>query len=68
MKSIDVKLTSVEVKSEVRQLRCNWCVELVKEIQSFHSMGDIESLQRRVSRMGSMVKVFNINVFKIDKK
>lgn len=63
MTGIDVKLTSVEVKSEVRQLRCNWSVELTKEIQSFHSMRDMESLQRRVSRMGSI-----INVFKIDKK
>lgn len=62
MTGIDVKLTSVEVKSEVRQLRCNWSVELAKEIQSFHSVGDM-SFQRRVSRMGSI-----INVFKIDKK
>ena len=36
MKSIDLKMTSVEVKTETRPLRAQWTRELATDLQSMH--------------------------------
>jgi hypothetical protein len=35
MRNIDLKLTTVEVKTEVRAVRCNWTVEMASDIYYF---------------------------------
>ena len=35
MKDIDLKLTTVEVKTEVRAIKCNWTPEMVSDIYYF---------------------------------
>ena len=64
MKSIDLSMTSVEVKAETRQLRATWSPEMAKDIDSYHNF-DMSSFEsyiakeiRKESRKKSINKIF----------
>ena len=38
MSSINLNMTSVEVKAEVRPLRSTWTVEMASDLNSFHGL------------------------------
>lgn len=64
MKSIDINMTSVEVKSETRKIRSTWTVEMAKDIQSLTDI-DMSSFERyfvkeirREDRKKSINKIF----------
>jgi hypothetical protein len=42
MNGINLKMTTVNVETKSRKLRCDWSVELVKDLNSFHNL-DVES-------------------------
>ena len=44
MKSIDLKMTSVEVKTETRPLRVKWTREMATDLQSIH-MDDTSEIE-----------------------
>lgn len=44
MKSIDLKMTSVEVKTETRSLRTKWTREMAADLQSIH-MDDASEIE-----------------------
>jgi hypothetical protein len=41
MNEINLKTKSVNVETKSRKLRCDWSVELVKDLNSFHNL-DVE--------------------------
>ena len=45
MKSIDLKMTSVEVKTETRPLRAQWTRELATDLQSMYGMDDTSGVE-----------------------
>jgi len=60
MKSIDLKMTSVEVKTETRPLRAQWTREMATDLQSMydidHTSGIEETLMkecRNINRTSS---------------
>ena len=64
MKSIDLNMTSVEVKAETREIRATWTPEMVKDIQSLTDL-DMSSFERyfakemrREMRKKSINKIF----------
>jgi hypothetical protein len=38
MKSVDLKMTSVEVKTTTRQLRTQWTREMATDLSSYHNI------------------------------
>lgn len=65
MNSINLNVTSVEVKVETRALKCEWTREMVKDIESFKSF-DMSSFEiyiakelRREGRKKSINNIFN---------
>ena len=65
MKSIDLSMTSVEVKAETRAIRATWTPEMAKDIDSHHSF-DMSSFEsyiakelRKESRKKSINNIFN---------
>lgn len=49
MKTINLNMTSVEVKSEVRQLKCEWTREMAKDLE-VHADIDMSSFERYIDR------------------
>ena len=45
MKSIDLKMTSVEVKTETRPLRVKWTREMVTDLQNMYGMDDTSGIE-----------------------
>ena len=45
MKSVDLKMTSVEVKTETRPLRAKWSREMVTDLQSMYGMDDTSGIE-----------------------
>jgi hypothetical protein len=45
MKSIDLKMTSVEVKTETRPLRAKWTREMVVDLQRIHGMDHVSKIE-----------------------
>jgi len=61
MKSVDINLTSIEVKAEVRPLRCSWTVEMATDLNSFHGLDPsvFEKSMRRETRREKIKNIFN---------
>jgi hypothetical protein len=59
---IELNMQSVEVKSEVRQIRATWTPEMAKDLNSYHSI-DLEdalrSEMRKEMRKNKIEKIFN---------
>lgn len=49
MRSVTIKMSSTEVKAEVRQLKCKVTNEMVQDINSYHSL-DIDEFARELVR------------------
>jgi len=45
MKSVDLKMTSVEVKTTTRPLRTQWTTEMITDLQSMHGMDDTSGIE-----------------------
>ena len=45
MKSIDLKMTSVEVKTETRPLHTQWTRELATDLQSMYGMDHVSKME-----------------------
>jgi hypothetical protein len=65
MKSVDISMTSVEVKAQTRTLKASWTREMAKDLESFSDI-DISSFEgyfakelRRQNRKNSINKIFN---------
>ena len=64
MNSINLNMTSVEVKAETRALKCEWTREMAKDIDSYHNfdMSSFESYiakeMRKEMRKKSINKIF----------
>ena len=61
MSSINLNMTSVEVKAEVRPLRCKWTVEMASDLNSFHGLDPsvFEKSLRREIRREKIKNIFN---------
>ena len=64
MKSIDLKMVSVEVKTETRPLRAQ-SAEIAKKLNSFHSIDVVTELERLLAieikkeeRKSSILKIY----------
>ena len=53
MKSIDLKMTSVEVKTETRPLHAQWTRELATDLQSMYGMDHVSKMK------DALMKEFN---------
>jgi hypothetical protein len=63
MKEINIKMTSVEVKAEVRELRCKYTREMAKDIEVFYNIDPslgVDGFMRRTLRKESINNIFNI--------
>lgn len=49
METINLNMTSVEVKSEVRKLQCEWTRELAKDLE-VHADIDMSSFEKYIAR------------------
>lgn len=67
MKSIDLKMTSVEVKAETRQLRAQWTREMATDLQSIHTddASEIEMTLMKEWRNMTRTSVRRLKVRKI---
>ena len=59
MVDLYLKLTSVEVKAETRELSCNFSREMAKTLNNIRSFEDTS--YRRINRMAAIINIFNIN-------
>jgi len=59
MVDLYLKLTSVEVKAETRELSCNFSREMAKSLKAFHGFQDTS--YRRINRMAAIINIFNID-------
>lgn len=50
MNSINLNITSVEVKSETRSLRATWSQEIVQDLNSYHGVS-LEKEKERILRI-----------------
>lgn len=64
MNSIEINMTSVDVKAETRSVRATWTREMAKDIESYHSF-DMSSFEqyiakelRKQSRKKAINKIF----------
>jgi hypothetical protein len=53
MKSIDLKMTSVEVKTETRPLRVKWTREMATDLQGMYGMDHVSKMET------ALMKEFN---------
>jgi uncharacterized coiled-coil DUF342 family protein len=61
MKSINLPMTSVEVKTETRALRANWTTEMVQDLSSYHGVSlekELERILRIEKRKKSIKNIF----------
>ena len=60
MKSININMSSVEVKAEVRALRCEWTDEMASDLNSFHGLDPniFEKVLRRELRLKRIKNIF----------
>jgi hypothetical protein len=67
MKSIDLKMTSVEVKAETRPLRTKWTREMAADLQSIHmdDASEIEAALMKEWRNMTRTSVRRLKVRKI---
>ena len=67
MKSIDLKMTSVEVKTETRPLRDKWTREMAADLQSIHmdDASEIEATLMKEWRNMTRTSVRRLKVRKI---
>ena len=49
MKSVNLNMTSVEVKSETRAIKCTWTHEMAKDIQSQTDL-NMSSFEKYIAR------------------
>ena len=49
MNSINLPVSTIEVKVEKRQLRAEWSTEMAHDLQSYHGL-DIDSFTKELSR------------------
>lgn len=62
MREIDMKLTSVEVKAEVHELRCEYTREMAKDIDIYSGMNPyliMDDFMRKTIRKESINNIFN---------
>jgi hypothetical protein len=60
MKSVDISMTSVEVKAQTRTLKASWTREMAKDLESFSDIeGYFAKELRRENRKNSINKIFN---------
>lgn len=59
MNSINLNMTSVEVKAEVKPLRCAWTAEMASDLNSFHGL-DPSILEKSLRSEIRKVKIKNI--------
>ena len=64
MKSVNLNMTSVEVKAETKALKCKWTREMSKDLESFTDI-DMSSFEiyiakelRRANRKNSIKYIF----------
>jgi hypothetical protein len=55
MKNIDIKITSKEIKTEIRTLRSKWTREMVNDLSSY---GNIDEIYRKNKRKRKIIKIF----------
>ena len=63
MNEVNMKVTSIEVKAEVRELRCEWTREMANEIHSYSGMDNdfgLGDFIRTTSRKDSIDNIFKI--------
>jgi hypothetical protein len=63
MNSIELNMTSVEVKSETKSIRANWTHEMVQDLNSYHGVSlekEIEKIFRIENRKNSIKNIFQI--------
>jgi chemotaxis regulatin CheY-phosphate phosphatase CheZ len=61
MKSLNLNMTSVEVKAEARALRASWSSEMAQELNSYHALSlekEIEKIYRVENRKKSIKNIF----------
>jgi len=65
MKSINLNITSIEVKAETRALKCKWTREMAKDLEVFTDI-DMSSFEiyiakelRRKNRKNSIKNIFS---------
>jgi hypothetical protein len=62
MKSVDISMTSVEVKAQTRTLKASWTREMSKDLESFTDMSSFEIYiakeLRRKNRKNSIKNIF----------
>jgi hypothetical protein len=46
MNEINLKMTSVVVDTKPKKLRCDWSIELVKDVSSFHNIDAEAELEK----------------------
>ena len=50
MKEINLKTKSVTVEVKTRKIKCDWSVELVKDLNSFHNIDVEVELEKLLAR------------------
>jgi hypothetical protein len=55
MKNIDIKITSKEIKTEIRTLRAKWTKEMAIDLSSY---GSLDQMYRKNKRKGKIIKIF----------
>jgi hypothetical protein len=62
MKSLNLNMTSVEVKAEARALRASWSSEMVQDLNSYNGVSlkkEIERIFRIEKRKESIKNIFS---------
>jgi hypothetical protein len=52
MNEINLKMTTVNVETKSRKIKCDWSVELVKDLNSFHNL-DVEAELEKLLRIAT---------------
>jgi len=62
MKKVNIKMTSVEVKAEVRELRCKYTREMARDINMYSGIDPygVNSSMRTIKRKDSINNIFNM--------
>jgi hypothetical protein len=50
MNSINLPVSTIEVKAEKRQLRAEWSTEMAHDLQSYHGLDIIDSFTKELGR------------------
>lgn len=62
MKTINLSLDTVEVKSETKKLRATWSMQMVQDLSSYHGVyleKELERLLRIENRKNSIKNIFD---------